>query len=90
MSKPKFTPGPWEMFYFTQHELQTDFAMVKIGKRAHMIGHLEEDCANANLIAAAPDLYYALDKLFEVVTGDIPVGLSQVVYEALAKSRGEA
>lgn len=46
--------------------------------------------ANANLIAAAPDLYYALDKLFEVVTGDIPMGLSQVVYEALAKARGEA
>lgn len=48
MSKPKFTPGPWEMFYFTRHELQTDFAMVKIGKDALMVGRLEEDCANAH------------------------------------------
>lgn len=52
--------------------------------------HVEISDADANLIAAAPDLYYALDKLFEVVTGDIPVGLSQVVYEALAKARGES
>jgi hypothetical protein len=51
------------MFYFTRHELQTDFAMVKIGKAALMVGRLEEDCANANLIAAAPDMYAALEAI---------------------------
>ena len=55
-----FTPGPWEALEFSQHELQTDFAMVKIGKRVHMIGYSDEDKANAQLIAAAPDLLEAL------------------------------
>lgn len=58
----KHTPGPWETLTFSQHELQTDFAMVKIGKRAHMVGYSDEDKANARLIAAAPDLLEALQE----------------------------
>lgn len=57
-----FTPGPWETLKFSQHELQTDFAMVKIGERVHMIGYSDEDKANARLIAAAPDLLEALQE----------------------------
>ena len=53
----KHTPGPWQPLTFSNHELQTDFAMVAIGKRAHIIGYGEEDQANARLIAAAPALY---------------------------------
>lgn len=52
----KHTPGPWETLTFSNHELQTNFAMVKIGSRAHMVGYSGEDEANARLIAAAPDL----------------------------------
>ena len=55
-----FTPGPWETLKFSQHELQIDFAMVKIGERVHMIGYSDEDKANAQLIAAAPELLEAL------------------------------
>ena len=57
-----FTPGPWETLKFSQHELQTDFAMVKIGERVHMIGYSDEDKANARLIASAPDLLDMLDR----------------------------
>lgn len=52
----KHTPGPWGTLTFSNHELQTDFAMVKIGSRAHMVGYSGEDKANARLIAAAPEL----------------------------------
>jgi len=55
----KHTSGPWETLTFSNHELQTDFAMVKIGDRVHMIGYSEEDKANARLIAAALDLLSA-------------------------------
>lgn len=107
MSKPKFTPGPWEwqddysrlistkpephMFSSTGSYLPTvmrpDFQ--SYGYCDDGDSYVEISDADAKLIAAAPDLYYALDKLFEVVTGDIQMGLSQVVYEALAKARGE-
>jgi hypothetical protein len=56
------TPGPWETLTFSNHELQTDFAMVKIGSRVHMVGYSDEDKANACLIAAAPDLLHACRK----------------------------
>lgn len=62
-----FTPGPWETLKFSQHELQTDFAMVKVGKRVHMIGYSDEDKANAHLIAAAPDLLEALKQMVSIV-----------------------
>lgn len=60
MSEAKHTPGPWETLTFSNHELQTDIAMVKIGCRVHKIGYSGEDWANARLIAAAPELLGAL------------------------------
>lgn len=59
----KHTPGPWGTLTFSNHELQTDFAMVKIGSRAHMVGYSGEDKANARLIAAAPELLAALKQV---------------------------
>lgn len=59
----KFTPKKWEQLTFSNHELQTDFAMVRIGGRVHMVGYSQEDFANAKLISAAPDLLEALEAL---------------------------
>jgi hypothetical protein len=59
------TPGPWEKLTFSNHELQTDFAMVRIGERVHMIGYSEEDVANARLIAAAPGLITVIQNLLD-------------------------
>lgn len=62
----KFTPGPWLTKTYTNHELQTDFAMVMMGDWVHMIGYSDEDKANAHLIAAAPAMYEALKELLDV------------------------
>lgn len=69
MSNAQHTPGPWETLTFSNHELQTDFAMVKIGGRVHMVGYSDEDKANARLIAAAPELLDALKLLLEHAEG---------------------
>lgn len=58
----KFTPGPWQVKRYANHELQTDFVMVVIGDRVHMIGYSDEDKANARLIAAAPDMMELLER----------------------------
>lgn len=63
MRTAKHTPGPWERLTFSNHELQTDFAMIKIGERVHMVGYSDVDWANARLIAAAPELLNALREL---------------------------
>jgi len=87
-----FTPGPWEALTFSNHELQTDFAMVKIGSRVHMVGYSGEDKANARLIAAAPELLEALKACDEAMSYmseyDIPLTLPGQVKAAIAKAIG--
>jgi hypothetical protein len=59
MSESKFTKGPWEWFA----ELQIKFLKSSSTGQgfAHTAGLTEPtDTANANLIAAAPDLYESL------------------------------
>ena len=92
MSKPKFTPGPWVITRYLRtaiNEYKDDgtgrhIAMVNLGAGIPM----EEHEANAHLIAADPDMHYALAMLFNLVRGEIPVGASQVVYDALSKAVG--
>lgn len=83
-----FTPGPWETLSFSQHELQTDFAMVKIGKRVHMVGYSDEDKANARLIAAAPELLEALEALLDYENGIQKAQAEQMARAAIAKAGG--
>lgn len=95
MSTPKHTPGPWETLTFSNHELQTDFAMVKVGRRVHMVGHSEEDKANARLIAAAPDLLEALQEVSETFNeswreGSTQRRLGDLARAAIAKAGGAA
>ena len=82
------TPGPWETLKFSQHELQTDFEMVKVGKRVHMIGYSDEDKANAQLIAAAPDLLDVAEMVLALATIDTPIELIKAATAAIAKARG--
>jgi hypothetical protein len=111
MSKEKFTPGPWtatrsdpnegaDVWWITgtvakmSGNAETDVATVCGGK---MDGKSE---ANANLIAACPELYEALDKLMKrymdlVSSGDCgfwdPAKEPETIAagDALAKARGE-
>ena len=89
----KHTPGPWETLTFSNHELQTDFAMVKIGSRAHMVGCSEEDKANARLIAAAPELLEALKTLRDALDPDDWMGeltMHDFIDLAIAKAANNA
>ena len=87
----KFTPKKWEQLTFSNHELQTDFAMVRIGGRVHMVGYSQEDFANAKLISAAPDLLEALSEIINdggkfVMTSET----HRKARAAIARARGEA
>ena len=87
----KFTPKKWEQLTFSNHELQTDFAMVRIGGRVHMVGYSQEDFANARLIAAAPDL---LEALSEIINDGGKFVMTHETHRkaraAIAKARGDA
>jgi len=88
------TPGPWEI----KRHFDPGFKFISAQKHtalAQVVWRMEDedrspDCeANAHLIAAAPELLKALEKVFTVMNDDMPVGLRKVCYEAIAKAKGE-
>ena len=88
------TPGPWEI----KRHFDPGFKFISAQKHtalAQVVWRMEDedrspDCeANAHLIAAAPDLLEALEKVFTVMNDDMPVRLRKVCYEAIAKAKGE-
>ncbi len=98
MSEPKWTPGPWcydsynsiysgagesakTICSIPDHPQDGSFATEQIQERS---AWYRESAANADLIAAAPDLYYALAKYVDHF-GD-PL---KVARPALAKAMGE-
>ena len=96
MSEPKFTPGPWQAVDGLDIIAADDWVV------AVATGGEDDSVANANLIAAAPDLYAALEKAFALVEALMP-GLAKIsvkdyravnetpseIRAALAKARGE-
>jgi hypothetical protein len=81
----KFTPGPWR---YTNKGRRAQISKLG-GNQVCMLWNCPETESNANLIAAAPDMLEALEKVLEVMAEDMPVGLRKVCYDALAKARGE-
>jgi len=95
----KFTPGPWFCHYFgtgvggPEHTVSCatpdHITVAVIGKG--LTGEFEEAEANVHLIAAAPELYEALDELDrysqdrDYLNSPCAVKVSNV----LAKARGE-
>ena len=77
MSETKFTPGPWSLPHFANPDCECKCGYVLVEgycgavakvyySQDRALGHGDnppfyEACANAHLIAAAPDLYAALD-----------------------------
>jgi hypothetical protein len=57
MNKEQFTPGPWVIGKINSH---TIFTELDGGESICEVEHLDNYKANANLIAAAPDMYEAL------------------------------
>ena len=92
--QPKWTPGPWR-YDRTNGSPTTGEHMIAGAKP----GYLAEvrDCgsgdvrANAHLIAAAPDLYAALDGLLGLLdAGSLYEPQAYAARAALAKARGQA
>lgn len=87
----EFTPGPWNV---GKDPADRTRIYGQIGRLAITKGgELNRDIANANLIAAAPDMYEVLAEILEYDGGADSALQDKYVMErawdALAKARGE-
>lgn len=93
MSDTKFTPGPWAWGnedWSDQWFLQPGVLIIDYDGGGPS-GSDEFDAANAHLIAAAPDLYAALNGLLGLLdAGSLYEPQAYAARAALAKARGEA
>ena len=105
MSAPQFTPGPWELYDallrpgFSANrilEIQdvTGAAVVAWSGFDGVSQSKRERKANAHLIAAAPELYEALEELVSFLRAHVEHfksynPLTEDALAALAKARGE-
>lgn len=108
MTDTKFTPGPWGIEETRDHLWIG--VILSNGKPDPIVTYVdhgpdfttEADAtgkANAHLIAAAPELYEALDELFDLLTSghsswddaydNLPDKQFKKIRAALAKARGE-
>lgn len=88
MSETKFTPGPWHVLSTTGDVDACDRNIART-QQGGMVNF-----ANANLIAAAPDLYAAVAKLMQCAPSPHDADLHfqdalELGATALAKARGE-
>ncbi len=98
MSEPKFTKGPWNCNRASaggREIVVSEVSPVDIAVLSRRDKTQSEIDANAHLIAAAPDLYAALDMLLlQCGEWDSTHDIDDKTYEearvALAKARGEA
>jgi len=102
MAETKFTKGPWKAYRFSAHDFTATPENIaehpnywevasedgKLSVTAHM------GRANAHLIAAAPELYEALNSIVnhDEVNGDryVLAVAYDMAHAALRKARGEA
>ena len=94
MNEPKFTPGPW---LFSSYKSGNSVIVID-GKEFDVatVNYPNRD-ANAHLIAAAPELYEALEHIEEYWNRDQNISamsdalwhIIEVAQAALAKARGE-
>ena len=100
--KPGFTPGPWTPEGFddwgdgTNLPLELD-VRVNGSRWDKIVDSIRISDANAHIIAAAPDLYEALNELLDISKyaewndgGDRLDAALEAGLAALAKARGEA
>ncbi len=92
----KFTPGPWRATTEAPDESGLPYAVIKAGgeRRGFVAGGSFSisgvvSAPDAALIAAAPELYVALEGIITCLEGGFQIP-RQAAYQALAKARGEA
>lgn len=110
MKKYIYTPGPWEVSGHKKNGILTHCQIIKrkyhghgtVGVIANVVTSPETNEANANLIAAAPDLYSALNytlgilesiegtDIMEQIADFLDEDIDLVLIEnALKKAKGE-
>lgn len=89
MNISKHTPGPWK--YLAEKEGMAGAITAKTGWVCDF--DTDPSPANANLIAAAPDLLAVLQELQESASYwseyDVPLGVVDRINSAIAKAKGE-
>lgn len=97
MSKAKFTPGPWHVG--RGHGLVTGMSGWKYypvcwSKDDENVCDIVYNKADADLIAAAPEMYEALEKIADInpymVTSEVAYEIIDIAGAALRKARGES
>lgn len=101
----KFTPGPWNVSEFNCDEIVCSKKITSpthdyMGRKFNAICNIDDNEyihyfddevkeANANLIAAAPDMYEALE-IMEIAleASHFPTETKEYVWQALKKARG--
>lgn len=100
MSETKFTPGPWRQNPAAKHEIIADSESLVICRTPSASGLIMKAAPyNGTLIAAAPDLYAALNALVaaedqfiadvDITVDDLITDAVKAARAALAKARGE-
>ena len=98
LSEPKFTPGPWLISQYDEHGGGCEIGVADFGLGCGLSGCKGDrymlvsgaiDKHDAYLIAAAPDLYAALQALCECGGIDDGEDVFAKANAALAKARGE-
>jgi hypothetical protein len=90
----KFTPGPWS-YDESEHEVHSDVMQDNGGDPYHICEMLSTKRADVYLVAAAPEMYYALVKIRKLV-GRISgkhttesFEIAEIIAKVLKKARGE-
>ena len=98
MSEAKFTKGPWTAKYDPQLRAliqiynTEDRVMVAVLPDRGTVEAMPEIEANANLIAAAPDMYEALEEVWRILDSTMPLSRdnrADRIKRILCKARGE-
>lgn len=90
----KYTPGPWSLFlgnagYFCVEGIwKADSEADRICGSIGAVASEEEAVANARLIAAAPEMLEALERVVE--TGEADYETFRMALAAVAKAKGDA
>ena len=86
MSNPKFTKGPWRKAVGrTFCAIRTDYGLIADMRTVN--GCFSSH--NADLIAAAPDMYAMLNEIADATVHNFNYETAKPIYELLAKARGE-